>query len=608
MKNNFRNIALFAGAILLLSLGAATLFWVFGQIEQAASARQHNRIVIAHTTDWLTALLNAETGERGFAITGDEAFLEPYLTVRDRVSDQLEELRQLTKLDESRQHFDLLRSLLDAKMTELARVIQLRRNGDVTGVVALVASSEGKQLMDSIRTEIRAFIQIENLALEHEDAQFQASLRHMFIGIVVVSVCALLVGVWIALLYYRNNEHRLKNLVLVETQHLSNVQAKTAAQLAAVVSESEERFRTLANSIPQLAWQARADGFITWYNRRWHEYTGKTPEQMEGWGWQSVHDPVALPQVMARWQAAITAGTMFEMEFPLRKADGTFRSFLTRVEPLKNADGQVVQWFGTNTDVTELKQAEENIRRLNATLEQRVIERTTELETANTELEAFSYSVSHDLRTPVRAIDGYAQAVLEDYGPSLPAEGLRFLQTIRHSAGHLGALIDDLLAFAQLKQRELSKQAVDTNILVRAALDELGAPWPNRQIDLRVGVLPASFGDPALLKQVWLNLLSNALKYTNKRDKAEIEIGCRLIDGADTFFVRDNGTGFDMRYVGKLFGVFQRFHRAEDYEGTGVGLAIVQRIVRRHGGKIWADAAVDRGATFYFTLENETKT
>ena len=256
---------------------------------------------------------------------------------------------------------------------------------------------------------------------------------------------------------------------------------------------------------------------------------------------------------------------------------------------------------------TELKKTNSELMQVTLELEDRVTQRTAELEESNKELEAFSYSVSHDLRTPVRAIDGYSQAVLEDYAPQLPAEGLRFLQTIRHSARHLGALIDDLLAFAQIKHQELSKHAVDTNILVRAALDELGPSWPDRQIDLRVGDLPASSGDPALLKQVWLNLLSNALKYTNKRDKAEIEIVCRKVDGADIFFVRDNGTGFDMRYVDKLFGVFQRFHRTEDYEGTGVGLAIVQRIVQRHGGRVWAEAAVDRGATFYFMLEPEAK-
>jgi PAS domain S-box-containing protein len=608
VKNNPRIIASLTGGALLIVLGAATLFLVFRQIEQTAAARQHYRIVTIKADNLLGALVDAETGQRGFVITGDETFLEPYLNVRERVSGQMEELSQLAQLDEAGQHLNTVRTLMDAKMTELAQVIQLRRNGDMTVVAARVASGEGQRLMDSFRTEIRDFIRIENLALARVDARLQLSLRRMFYGIVAVSVCALLVGILIANLYYRNNEHRLKNLVLVETQDLLNAQAKTAAQLAAVVSENEEQFRTLANSIPQLAWQARGDGFITWYNRRWYEYTGKTPEQMEGWGWQSVHDPVALPQVMVSWQAAITAGTMFQMEFPLRKADGTFRSFLTRVEPQKNADGQVVQWFGTNTDVTELKQAEENVRRLNAELEQRVIERTAELKTANTELEAFSYSVSHDLRTPVRAIDGYTQAVLEDYGPQLPAEGLRFLQTIRNSARHLGALIDDLLAFAQLKQLELSKHAVNTNILVRTTLDELGAPWANRQIELRVGDLPASSGDPALLKQVWLNLLSNALKYTNKRDQAEIEIGSRKANGVDVFFIRDNGIGFDMCYADKLFKVFQRFHRAEDYEGTGVGLAIVQRIVHRHGGRIWAEAALDRGATFSFTLEKETKT
>ncbi len=799
--------------------------------------------------------------------------------------------------------------------------------------------------------------------------------------------------------------------------------------------DSEERFQTMANFIPQLAFFARADGYVLWYNQRWHEYTGAKPGQMEGWDWQSVHHPDFIAQVVERWADALASGQPFEMEFPLRGADGQFRAFLTRVEPLKNEAGEVVQWFGTNTDVEALKQAENQVRaserklrevidglgpntflglmtpdgtlieanrpglsaagvraesvlgkpfdetiwwshspvvreqlraaivrgaagegsrydvqvrvggnalawvdfslspvrdangrviylvpsavvieervraesairaseehfrflndlseatraladpalimaasarmlgehlrasrcayadvepdgeqftilhdytdgcsttvgryrlslfgpravatlhrgqtliirdvraelgpeeggamfnaigiqaivtcplvkagalcammavhqttprdwklteialvedvvercwatiqrraaeekigQLNAELEQRVIQRTTELadlynnapcgyhsldaeggvigindtelawlgydraevvgkknavdlltpasvavfrenyprfklsgrmdnlelemvrkdgsillvlltatravdqaghflrsrstiidytdrkraeqalaeaqvrlEAANRELEAFSYSVSHDLRAPLRAVDGFSQAVLEDFGSLLPAEGQRQLQTIRGSAQRMGKLIDDLLAFSQLSRQPLNKQTVNMSALVTATLLEMKTEEPGRRIEINQGDLPAAQGDSALLQQVWVNLLSNALKYSSKREHALVEIGCAMEQGRAVYFVRDNGSGFDMRYAKKLFGVFQRLHRLEEYEGTGVGLAVVQRIVQRHGGSIWATAAVNRGATFYFTLEGENK-
>ena len=258
-------------------------------------------------------------------------------------------------------------------------------------------------------------------------------------------------------------------------------------------------------------------------------------------------------------------------------------------------------------DISARRKAEEALALLRAELEARVTLRTAELLEANRELEAFSYSVSHDLRAPLRAIDGFSQAVIEDYGDLLPAAGRDQLKTIRRGAQKMGCLIDDLLAFAQLSRTPLLKQPVNTGDIVRGALAELEAQRAGRIVDLRVDALPGCSGDPALLKQVWLNLLSNALKYTRKREQASLEIGCLKTNGTDTFFVRDNGTGFDLRYADKLFGVFQRFHRAEDYEGTGVGLAIVQRIVQRHGGRVWAEAIVDRGATFYFTLEKDAR-
>jgi len=258
-------------------------------------------------------------------------------------------------------------------------------------------------------------------------------------------------------------------------------------------------------------------------------------------------------------------------------------------------------------DVTEKMRAEQEIHQLNAELEHRVAERTSQLEAANEELQAFSYSVSHDLRSPLRAVDGFSQAVLEDYGPQLPEEGRRYLRRIRDGAQRMGALIEDLLEFARLSRQPLNKRAVNTETLVRDVIKDLASQREGRQVEIRIADLMPCRGDRALLKQVWVNLISNAQKYTRKCERAVLEIGCQREKNEDVYFVRDNGIGFDMHYAHKLFGVFQRLHRAEDFEGTGVGLSIVQRVVRRHGGRVWAEAAEGRGATFYFTLEGEAK-
>ncbi len=305
--------------------------------------------------------------------------------------------------------------------------------------------------------------------------------------------------------------------------------------------------------------------------------------------------------VNAKYRHCIEADQPIEEEVMLDLPVGQ-RYFQSTLIPAHDENGKVHRIIGISRDVTERKKTEEEIRRLNQELEQRVIERTAQLETANKELEAFAYSVSHDLRAPLRHIDGFLELLQQRTSGTLDERSQHYMDTISDAARRMGQLIDDLLAFSRMGRHELSKTPVDLGELVQEVIGELAPEMQDRTIHWHIPPLPTVTGDRAMLRLVLVNLLSNALKFTRKSEPAEIEIGCQVNGKETTIFVRDNGVGFDMTYANKLFGVFQRLHHADEFEGTGIGLANVRQIIQRHNGRTWAEAKVDQGATFYFSL------
>lgn len=347
---------------------------------------------------------------------------------------------------------------------------------------------------------------------------------------------------------------------------------------------NEEQLRTLANSISHLAWMAEPNGEIFWYNERWYQYTGTTPEEMRESGWHGLHDPAILPEVLRRWQESIDSGTTFDMEYPLRRADGQYRWFLTRVTAVTDIHGKVVRWLGTNTDIHEAREIREQLQRANANLAQ------------------FAYSASHDLREPLRNVTIYSQLLNRKYSPVLKGEGAEFLGYITEGATRMESLVTDLLAYAESgKASDVPLEEVSAQAVLKDVLAGLKSTIEESRTKVIYANLPTLTTRAVHLTQVFQNLISNAIKYKSDKDPV-VHVSAEGVGSEWVFSVKDNGMGIKREYQDKIFGLFKRLHQQKEYAGTGLGLALCHNVVGLYGGRIWVESEAGKGATFFFSL------
>jgi PAS domain S-box-containing protein len=404
---------------------------------------------------------------------------------------------------------------------------------------------------------------------------------------------------------HKNGEKSLEQVTRLsarinELERLEAAWKRTEEALRA----SESMYRTIFENTGTATIISEGDTTIVLANTQFERLSGYSKEELEGrQSWTRFICEGDLDKMLNyhNIRRVNPEGAPRHYEFRFIDREGRTRDIFITVDIIPGTKRSVLSFM----DVTDLKRAEREVRQLNEELEKRVKERTAQLEAANKELEAFSYSVSHDLRTPLMAIEGFSRILVQKYSEHVDEKAQRFLHGIQKSSRQMERLISDLLALSHLKRQDFKTSTIDIRALAKAVFAELRAVTEGRKLKLIVDEPPPAVADTSMIHQVLVNLLSNAIKFTRVRKVATIEVGGHTDKGENVYYVKDNGVGFDMGDADKLFRVFQRLHGADEYEGTGVGLAIVERIISRHGGRVWAEGEPDKGATFYFTLPVE---
>jgi len=593
--------------ILLLIL----LFFMQRAHDRESAENRRNKEVIATSYRVLGLLTDAETGVRGYALTGERRFAEPYNKALLQLPAEFEHLKTLAAATPPRGDDVSVAELQEAARPALEfdrEVIAAIESGHRDAVVAPSSVQRGKNLMDHFRERTALFLaQEQYLSAEREHAALAAR-NEITLALVGGGTLTILLAAVAVVFFTRSitrrmgvvvaNMHRLERNELLQdpvegTDEIADLDRRFH-EMATALREADEQWRRAEDNLRrfftislEMLCIAGFDGFFKLLNPVWEKTLGYPLREMYSQPFIDFVHPDDREATIAQSQRLAEGGVVIQFENRYRAADGTYRWLLWNAA----AHVQTQTIFAAATDITQRKE-----------IESALADRNAELESVNRDLESFTYSVSHDLRSPLRAVDGYARMLEEDYIRVLDGEGLRLLGVVRGEARRMGVLIDDLLSFSRLGRQALARADVDLGDIASEIVSTKRQRYPDKKILLEENNAPIARADRGTIRHVLFNLIANAVKYAKPGEPVHIEFGGRTDGDFNLYWVRDDGIGFEMRYAEKIFGVFQRLHPATEIEGTGVGLAIVQRIVQRHGGRVWAESELGKGSVFFFTL------
>ncbi len=553
-----------------LALGILTLLGVYSYRNSRDSMATSQMVsytneVLYHIEKLHAVHLKIEAELIGYSITGDTSFVTFYKKNIGDADQHLTTLANLTKNNSSQQsRLDRSRVLAGKKVDFIDRVI-LARLHSLDSVRKLISSPDNTMLVTGINGVIEEMESEEKKLLHQRMASFKDEVKKFtftFITLLVATVIIIIVL-----------------FLTISTTLRTRMQAEESLRLAS------EEVKDLYNNAPCGYHSVDATGTIVEMNRTSLEWIGCTREQVIGQlKFSDLLSQESRNSYEDSFKTLKSKGFINNLDCEITRKNANPLYGILSATAITDTDGNYIKSRSTVFDITDRHEVEQRLAEVNK------------------ELESFTYTVSHDLRAPLRSIDGYTKILQEEYDFKIDPESNRLLQIVRRNASRMGKLIDDLLDFSRLGRRELAQTTVHMNSLVDHVKQELMTAATGREIEFKVSPLYSVEGDLSMIRQIWTNLISNAIKYTQKQPLAQIEIGCNKDNNHLTYYIRDNGVGFDMKYANKLFGVFQRLHKAEEFEGTGIGLAVVHRIVTRHGGQIWVEASVNEGATFYFFI------